>query len=308
MDLKVTRLIDGPIIDVNQDERLGGNVNGPSLIKTPTWLPNRKARYYLYFSHHCGDGIRLAVADDLLGPWRICSNGVLHLSETPLPTQKPDVAEPQWAIDRGISGLYPHIASPDVHVDHSTNQLKMYFHGLDHDGEQRTLCATSADGLIWAVIPKRINQTYLRVFEYGGARYALALGGQVMREDPQGYFELGHWLFSKTHRHSAVIVREDKLHVIWSRVGDAPEQLLYSVIDLTKPWSEWIASQPKTILKPEQCWEGAGNPIKPSDIGMAKRGECALRDPCICKTDDGVFMIYTGSGESALGVAELLWI
>lgn len=83
----------------------------------------------------------------------------MTLSDTPFVQQKPNVPEPNWAVKRGISGLYSHIASSDVHVDHHRCELKMYFHGLDHDREQRSLTATSKDGLTWKVHPKRIEQT-----------------------------------------------------------------------------------------------------------------------------------------------------
>ena len=162
MQVLAKRLLTRPLIDSRMDARLEGNVNGPSLIKMPAWLKSRKAKYYLYFSHHCGDHIRLAFANKLTGPWTVYVGGVLRLSNTPFAQQKPDVPEPRWAVERGVSGLYPHIASPDVHIDHHRCELKMYFHGLDQDGEQRSLTATSKDGLTWKVHPRRIEQTYLR--------------------------------------------------------------------------------------------------------------------------------------------------
>jgi hypothetical protein len=42
-------LTDGPIIHVNNDTRLEGNVNGPSLIVVPSWVNNSLGRYYLYW-------------------------------------------------------------------------------------------------------------------------------------------------------------------------------------------------------------------------------------------------------------------
>ena len=59
----------------------GGNINGPSLIRAPDWLPGRLGRYYLYFAHHGGQYIRLAWADELVGPWRVYEPGVLHVRD-----------------------------------------------------------------------------------------------------------------------------------------------------------------------------------------------------------------------------------
>ena len=64
--LTVVRLQTNPIIRPemlpNHD---GDNINGPSLIRVPSWLPNPLGAYYLYFAHHGGKYIRLAYADRL---------------------------------------------------------------------------------------------------------------------------------------------------------------------------------------------------------------------------------------------------
>src|SRR5438128_2423377 len=80
--MKARRLTDQPIVSPRMDERMGSNINGPSLIRVPGWLPNPLGRYYLYFAHHQGDTIRLAYADRLDGPWKTCSPGTLQLRET----------------------------------------------------------------------------------------------------------------------------------------------------------------------------------------------------------------------------------
>ena len=95
--IKTERMDGNPIIRPYMERRMGGNINGPSLIQTPEWLVGRLGRYHLYFAHHLGSYIRLAYADDLSGPWQIHAPGVLDLAQTPM--------------------LYEHIASPDVHVD-----------------------------------------------------------------------------------------------------------------------------------------------------------------------------------------------
>ena len=82
----VVRLNNGqPIIDRDMFTSLGvdsegDNINGPSLIRIPDWIPAREradpsAVYYLYFAHHTGDYIRLAWASNLTGPWRLHDTG-----------------------------------------------------------------------------------------------------------------------------------------------------------------------------------------------------------------------------------------
>src|SRR3712207_7762857 len=78
----VERLGDGPIIRPDMDARMGDNVNGPSLVRAPSWVERPLGRYYLYFAHHDGRYIRLAYADDLLGPWTTYEPGVLPLDRS----------------------------------------------------------------------------------------------------------------------------------------------------------------------------------------------------------------------------------
>ena len=58
----------------------------------------------------------MAFSNNLMGPWDIYKAGVLDLKETPLTHERPNVKQPDWAIEKGVDGLYPHIASPDVHL------------------------------------------------------------------------------------------------------------------------------------------------------------------------------------------------
>ena len=111
MKIRVERLGNGPIITPHMDSTMGDNINGPSLIRVPDWLPAPLGRYYLYFAHHDGQYIRLAYADELAGPWRTYEDGVMSLE---------------------ASRFKGHVASPDVHVDEEQRCLRMYFHGADY--------------------------------------------------------------------------------------------------------------------------------------------------------------------------------
>ena len=69
------RLPGNPILRHTMDPRLVEeaqaygyvNINGPSLIRVPTWIEHPLGRYYLYFAHHKGEYIRLSYADRLEG-------------------------------------------------------------------------------------------------------------------------------------------------------------------------------------------------------------------------------------------------
>ena len=61
--MRVVRLSAEPIIRPYMDERMGSNINGPSLIRVPDWIEEPLGRYYLYFADHKGACIRLACSD-----------------------------------------------------------------------------------------------------------------------------------------------------------------------------------------------------------------------------------------------------
>lgn len=303
--IAIRRIGDGPIIHQGMDESLGSNINGPSLVRVPDWVPSPMGRYYLYFAHHEGRHIRLAYSDALPGPWHIHRPGALHLDQTPLPQTVGDAPQPAWAVAAGVNGLYAHIASPDVHIDSATRRWTMYFHGMEETGEQVTLVATSADGVAWEVGPRRIGQVYLRAFTHQGTLYALAWAGQMLRAAGDGGFEFGPRLFPDGHRHSAVLVRSDTLHVFWTRISDAPERILYSLIDMTPDWRDWRVAGTTEVLRPELSWEGVDLPVVPSRIGTAPARENGLRDPCFFEDSGRLYLVYAGGGEHALGLAEV---
>jgi hypothetical protein len=76
------RLTQNPLITVASSPSLGDNVNGPSIIRAPSWIPRPLGRYYAYFGHHKGQFIRLAYADAIVGPWKVYEPGVEPVAET----------------------------------------------------------------------------------------------------------------------------------------------------------------------------------------------------------------------------------
>ena len=101
-----------------------------------------------YFADHKGTYIRVAYADDVLGPWRIHPPGSLQIQESYFLTQPPEAPPDElaklaaafdpakWSEDLLTGATTPHIASPDVHVDPANRQIVMYFHGLEGLGRQ----------------------------------------------------------------------------------------------------------------------------------------------------------------------------
>jgi hypothetical protein len=321
--IKVKRLQDGPIIFPELNDTLGDNIQGPSLIRVPDWIENPLGNYYLYFADHKGSYIRLAYADQLTGPWKIYEPGTLQLSQTGLPQQPLHVSLLQKILAKAKMKLMgidandfphdilkeltmPHIASPDVHVDSENNRIVMYFHGLKEFANQVTRVAISHDGITFTPRAEDLGKTYMRAFEHEGITYALAMPGQFYRsQDGLSNFEKGPLLFNKDMRHAGLLKRGNVLFVFWTQVGHAPERVLLTRIDISKPWSEWGGSEPVEILRPEFDWEGSGTPVEPSKRSVAYGKVNQLRDPYIFEEEGKVYLLYVVAGESGIAIAQL---
>ena len=294
MFLRVRRLESNPMLKVESDPTLEGNVNGPSLIRAPEWLAKPLGRYYLYFAHHKGAHIRLASADALEGPWHIHAPGTLQLPDSRFPTTAPVQIRDT-----------PHIASPDAHVFDETREIRMYYHGLLEDGTQRSRVAVSSDGIRFRAREEILGRSYFRVFRHGDWHYAIAMPGILYRSrDGLTSFEQGPFLFGPDMRHSALLRRDGELLVFWTRVGDAPERVLCSRITLSEDWS-WQASEAVEVLRPETAWEGAELPLEPSVRGPVMKPVNQLRDPAIFLEGDRTYLLYAIAGEHGLAIAEL---
>jgi hypothetical protein len=299
--MHIHRFSQNPIITSSLDPRMGENINGPSLIRVPEWLPNRLGNYYLYFGHHQGEYIRLAYADRLEGPWTVHSPGTLQLGETP---------------------CYGHIASPDVHVDEANRRLVMYYHGptLSKEqavgdpltvrypflGGQRSLVAFSGDGIRFTSNTEILGPSYFRVFRHRDWVYALGMPGIFFRSrDGITNFEIGPVLFSQDQRHTAVLVEGDTLSIFYSQAGDCPEHILRATIDLSVDWLDWQTSEPVSVILPEMAYEGADLPLEPSARGAIHSRARQLRDPAIFQEAGRTYLLYSVAGESGIAIAEL---
>jgi len=112
-------------------------------------------------------------------------------------------------------------------------------------------------------------------------------------------------LFNKNMRHGALLKRDTRLYVFWTQVGDAPERILVSTIDLNKDWSDWSPSEPVEVLRPERAWEGADAQEEPSTRSVAYGKVKQLRDPAIFVEGDRSYLLYAVAGESGIAIAKL---
>ena len=319
-NVTVSRLLDRPIIGPELDASIGVNIQGPSLVRVPDWVDGKLGEYYLYFADHKGSYIRLAYADELTGPWRIHVPGSLQIEESYFPSEPPPISEArlsEMVRQRQASGVayshdwateltQPHIASPDVHIDEANRRFIMYYHGLAGPGRQVTRVATSPDGIEFTAQPQELGRTYMRAFAHQGMTYAMSMPGQFYRSsDGFTNFETGPLLFNRNMRHAALLKRDDTLYIFWTQVGDAPEHIKLSTLDLTGDWMQWQTSDSVEVLRPEYDWEGASAPVEPSVRSTAYGRVNQLRDPAIYQEDGEIYLLYTVGGEAGIAIAKV---
>ncbi|HEX6897546.1 MAG TPA: hypothetical protein VF146_19840 [Bryobacteraceae bacterium] len=318
------RFSQNPLISVSGSKSLGDNVNGPSVIRVPSWIQHPLGRYYMYFAHHKGAYIRMAYADALAGPWKIYEPGVLNVRDTIFYRPQPDPPDSPLT-------LYTHVASPEIFVDDANRRLVMYVHGMwtdlkpwpadsaaalrwmrENKYAQFTQTTVSADGLHFDPRPGiTLRTSYLRTFVWNGTQYGMArLGILAKAPDPLAPFEPGPNPFQGTPyagrvRHVAVLLRGHTLYVFFSAIGDAPEKILLSLIPLSADWQEWKASPASEVLTPRAPYECPNLPVVPSKAGESEGPENALRDPAIFEENGKITLFYSVCGEQGIGAADV---
>jgi hypothetical protein len=317
------RLAANPLITTRSSPSLGDDINGPTVIRVPSWIQRPLGRYYMYFAHHMGAYIRLAYADALTGPWKIYEPGVVQVRETAFYRPQPDPPE-------NLEDFYTHVASPEVAVDDVKHRLILWFHGWytnaerwpvgeaaarrwaqQHQYGQFTQVGDSANGTDFTIHPAITRTSYLRVFEHDNTLVGMARLGVLLRTaDPLAPFEAGpnpfrDSPFANRVRHVAVTRRGDTLFVFFTAIRDAPERVMVSTIDLRGDWQTWRVSEAAELLRPEAPYECAELPNAPSEAGDVKGPVRQLRDPGLYEEDGHTYLFYSYCGEQGIAAAEL---
>ncbi len=177
--------------------------------------------------------------------------------------------------------------------------------------DQFTQVAESSDGIHFVAREAISKQMYLRVFQHRSYFYGLSEPGVLSRSaDPLLRFEVGPNPFrdgpyANRVRHVAFVARGTRLYVFFTAVGDTPERVLASTIDLTPDWTSWRATSPVDVLQPETIYECADLPIEPSRRGAVMRRVRQIRDPFVFEESGKMFLFYAICGEQGIAAAEI---
>ena len=130
--------------------------------------------------------------------------------------------------------------------------------------------------------------------------------GQFYRSrDGLTNFETGPNPFEPGMRHSALLVLQDRLIIFYTQVGDTPERIIWSEIDLTDDWNDWMPTSPQLLLEPDCDYEGGRLKLVASERGLAKGQVRQLRDPAIFDDGQRTYLLYSVAGESGIAIARL---
>jgi hypothetical protein len=322
-NVTVTRFPENPLITLDMSSTLGDNANGPSVIHVPSWVEHPMGRYYMYFAHHKGRFIRLAYADSLHGPWKIYEPGVLKVEDSAFYREQPDPVD-------SPPGFYTHIASPEIYLDETNKRIIMWTHGVWTEGRrwpedraeaqqwarqngyyQYSQASVSQNGLHFEAQPTISREIYLRIFQHNGMFYAISRLGQLLcASGPLQEFKVGGnpfegTRFSNSVRHIGLLKEGDVLHVFFSAIGDAPESILYTTINLTGDWTAWKIGEIQQVLTPEASYECPDLPDEPSAIGAIDHPVRQVRDPAVFEEDGKIYLFYTFCGEQGVAGAEV---
>ena len=154
---------------------------------------------------------------------------------------------------------------------------------------------------VWPTLPRRGE---------AAVRILARLGILSRASNPLETFALGPNPFREGSyagrvRHVALLRQGETMNVFFSGIGDAPEHIMMSTIDLRGDWSTWKASAPIDVLTPETSYECPDLPNLPSEAGEIEGRAKQMRDPAIFEDSGRKIVFYTICGEQGIAAAEI---
>lgn len=136
--------------------------------------------------------------------------------------------------------------------------------------------------------------------------------------ESRGWIDWGDGYGPLRPRHFGVLKRDGFLYAFFTNKSGSPERIKISTFDFgdlaanTSPdndeWKSWKGDFPnQELIRPEEAWEGGLLPFDISEAGSSNTPSHQLRDPAILQDSDGrTYLFYSGSGERAIGLAQLV--
>jgi len=321
--LPVARLPNNPLLtfaDVQLPCDGDYDINFPSIVRTPSWFSKRLGEYYMYFSDHHGLYIYMAYSNSPKGPWVVLAPPVLTLAQV--------YAVNNNTYDAANVSSHAEVASPDAYVDNANRRIILYVHRRVPSDNFAIVeaVAFSTDGLHFTPRAGSIGQSYMRHFTWHGDNYVYLVDryGNLLRSlDGYTNIQAGNQAIGNAFanqslingdgytglvRHVGVSVVGNILYIFGTRVGDAPESILWTSMDLRCTLGNFNSCQTdgpaKFAFGPVYDYEGANYPNVPSKKGSAT-GVNQIRDPFVFADAGKCYIFYAIAGESGFAAAYL---
>ena len=227
-----------------------------------------------------------------------------------------------------------HIASPEAVIDDARQEIVLFYHGQIRNGAekegQRAAAAVSIDGLHFNPLNQVVGPAYLRVFHHGDLWYSLDGSGEVggtddlhkpfrpsgniiggnrgvtLPEGPGRSAQAGQRTRSIFYPgHIGVDTQGDRLAIYFTCVGQMPEHIMATVVDMAGPVTSWKAKGTQDVLQPALEWEGAGVAAAHSVGGKSHQLENSLRDPAVFRDNGQPWLVYAAAGEHGMGIVRI---
>ncbi len=220
-------------------------------------------------------------------------------------------------------------------IDDAKKEIVLFYHGqIVSNGEklgQRSGTAVSTDGLHFSPLNQIVGAAYLRVFKHGNLWYSLAGSGALGESDdlhkpfkPVADIigdDIADSLYPKdltgprkptkgkerfSIRHVGTDTDGNRLIIYFSCVGQMPEHIMATVVDMSGPAASWKAKEGTLdVLRPELPWEGASVSAAHSVGGKSLELENSLRDPAVFREAGQTWLIYAAAGEHGMGIVKI---
>jgi hypothetical protein len=214
--------------------------------------------------------------------------------------------------------------------------IVMHYHGggcteeNDLPYRQLTCYAESTDGLQFTSDRTYLGPAYLRTFFHKGWHYGFSGSSQrrISRSrDLRTRFEPGPVLevdgeeftdfstFDENDpnaspvyrmRHLCLHPRGHELDIYYSNVGDLPERIKRTTVDLRNDWRKWRGAGFVEVIRSETDYEGVNEPLLRSFGGSKHYPVHEVRDPFVYEEDGRLYLFYSIAGEQGIGLAELV--
>ena len=189
--------------------------------------------------------------------------------------------------------------------------------------------AESSDGLHFVSDRTYLAESYLRTFSWDGWKYGFSGGfhrrlsrsrdlrtpfapSPVLDIDGEAFTDFSTYDKDAPNaappyrtRHIAFHRRGHELDIFYSNVGDRPERIKCTTVDLRPDWTEWQGTQYKEVLRSETDYEGVAEPITHSLNGSVHKPMHQLRDPYVYEEDGTLYLFYSVAGEHGIGMAKI---